>query len=234
MELSEPGAGRSERSRDRSGRRAPGTPRSELERQRLWREIGVAQVREEILEAVLAACGERGYREVTVKDIYERYGGYRAEFYTHFTSKAECYEAAYAAEIERLCRRLIRTCEAAESWPAGLRAALEELASFVSERREVATGVLVGAHVAGAAVGAKRAEVFERLTRAVDDARRETSASRHAPPPIAASFILSAIEESAVSALTRGEPESFEAAVPSLAWLATNIYFGEEEARAQL
>jgi AcrR family transcriptional regulator len=213
---------------------APGTPSTELERLRLQREIAAAQVREQSLDAVLLVCGERGYRNVTVKHIYERYGGYRAEFYSHFASKAECYEAAYAAEMDRLCRRLLRACEAAEDWPAGLRAALEELASFVSERGELATGLLVEAHVAGGAVGVKRAEVFERLTRAVDDARRETSKSRHAPPPITAFFILSAIEESVVSALTRGKPEDFAVAVPHLAWLATNLYFGEEAARGQL
>lgn len=208
----------------------PGGPGS----QRLRREIAAAQVREQILDAVLAACGERGYRNVTVKDIYERYGGYRVEFYRHFDGKAECYEVAYAAEVDRLCRRVLRACEGAESWPAGVRAALEELAGFVADRREIATGVLVEAHVAGGAVRAKRAEVFERLTRAVDDARRETSASRHAPPPVTANFILSAIEESVVSALARGEPQAFAAAVPSLAWLATCLYFGDEAAEAQL
>jgi AcrR family transcriptional regulator len=207
---------------------AAGTPRAELERQRRRREMAEAQVREQILEAMLGACGELGYRAVTVKDVYQRYGGYRVEFYRQFANKAECYAVAYETEVERLWRRLARACETADDWAGGLRAALEELAEFVSERPYDATGLLVESHVAGGPAGVKRAEVVERLTRAVDGARRETSASRHSPPPITASFIVSAIEESVVSALARGAPEDFAAAVPALTWLAVRFYFEGE------
>lgn len=187
-----------------------------------------AQAREQILETMLGACGELGYRAVTIKDVYQRYGGYRVEFYRHFGNKAECYAVAYETEVERLWRRLARACEAADDWPRGLRAALEELAEYVRERPDRAAGLLVEAHVAGGRAGTKRAEVVERLTRAVDGARRETSASRHSPPPITASFIVSAIEASVVNALACGAPEDFAAAVPSLTWLAVCLYFGEE------
>jgi AcrR family transcriptional regulator len=203
----------------------------EPKRQR--REKVDAQAREQILEAMLGACGELGYRAVTVKDVYERYGGYRVEFYNHFASKAECYAVAYELGIERLWRRLMRACEAAGDWASGLQAALGELAAFVSERSDIAAGLLVQARVAGGPAGAKRAEVLERLTCAVDGARRETSASRHSPPPITARFMVSAIEESVVSALARGVPEDFAAAVPSLAGLGVTFYFSGEAGRGK-
>jgi AcrR family transcriptional regulator len=193
------------------------------------REMAAAQVREQIFQAVLRACGELGYQRTTVKDVYQRYGGYRLEFYNHFDNKAECYAVAYEREIELLWRRLTRVCEAAGDWRRGLRAALAELAAFVEKDRALAAGLLVEAHIAPAPVRAKRTEVFERLTRAVDGARRETSASRHSPPPITAAFILSAIEESVVSSLARGAPQDFAAAVPSLAWLGSFVYFGEDD-----
>lgn len=186
-----------------------------------------AQAREQILEAMLEACGELGYRAVTVKDVYQRYGGYRAEFYRHFTNKAECYAEAYGTAVEQLWRRLDRTCGAADGWAAGLRAVLDDLADVVGEKPHRAAGLLVGVHVARGPAWDKRTEVFERLTRAVDGARRETSGSRHSPPPVTARFIVSAIEESVVSALAIGSPEGFAAAVPSLAWLGTCLYFGE-------
>jgi hypothetical protein len=40
-----------------------------------------AQVREQILEAVLRTCGELGYPRATVEDVCRAYGGYRLEFY---------------------------------------------------------------------------------------------------------------------------------------------------------
>ncbi|HSS33308.1 MAG TPA: TetR/AcrR family transcriptional regulator [Solirubrobacterales bacterium] len=213
--MSEPRAGRSSQ------------PEDHADEALNLREIAAAQVREQILEAVLRACGELGYQRTTVEDVYQRYGGYRLEFYNHFANRAECYAIAYEREIERLWRRLMRACEAAGDWRDGLRAALAELAAFVEEDGPLAAGLLVEAHIAPAPIRAKRTEVFERLTRAIDSARRETSASRHSPPPITAAFILSAIEESVVSALARGVPQDFGASVPSLAWLGAYLYFGE-------
>lgn len=209
--------------------RAEGSSRAEDHAEEAFdlREMAAAQVREQILQAVLRACGELGYQRTTVKDIYQRYGGYRLEFYNHFDNKAECYAVAYEREIELLRRRLMRICETAGDWRGGLRAALAELAAFVEKDRALAAGLLVEAHVAPAPVRAKRTEVLERLTRAVDGARRETSASRHSPPPITAAFILSAIEESVVSALARRAPQDFAAAVPSLSWLGSCLYFGD-------
>ena len=224
--------GRSEREKPtQADAETAGTPRGELARQRQRREVAEAQIREQILESMLASCGEVGYRAVTVQDVYRRYGGHRVEFYRHFANKAECYAVAYELGIERLWRRLARGCSAADGWAGGLRAALDGLASYVSQDSAVAAGLLVEAHVAPDPARAKRTEVLERLTRAVDSARRETSASRHSPPPITARFIVSAIEESVVSALASGTPEEFAAAVPSLAHLAVNLYFGDEPAR---
>lgn len=202
------------------------TPRGELARQRRRRSAAQAQIREQILEAMLTCCGELGYQAATVKDVYRRYGGYRVEFYRQFASKADCYAVAYELGIERLCRRLMRSCEAADSWAEGLRAALTELAAYISEDSLVAAGLLVEAHVAPGLVKAKRTEVLERLTCAMDGARRETTTSRHSPPPITASFIVCAIEESVVAALARQAPEEFAAAVPALQGLAECFYFG--------
>jgi AcrR family transcriptional regulator len=207
---------------------APGTPRGELARQRRRRSAAEAQVREQILEAMLASCGELGYRAVTVKDVYQRYGGHRVEFYRHFANKAECYAIAYELGIEQLRDRLLRSCEAADGWAKGLRAALAELAVYVDEDSLIAAGLLVEAHVAPGPVKAKRTEVLERLTRAMDGARRETTPSRHSPPPITASFIVCAIEESVVDALARKAPKKFAAAVPALQELAECLYFGDQ------
>ena len=88
-------------------------------------------------------------------------------------------------------------------------------------------------HLARGPAQHKRVEVIERLSRAIDCARRET-ASRHSPPPITAAFMVSAIEESAAMALASGAPERFAAAVPELAHLVTAAYFGEKAAREEL
>jgi hypothetical protein len=125
----------------------------------------------------------------------------------------------------------------AASWREGLLAALEELGRYLEERPLEARGLLVEVHVAGKPAAARRREVLERLTRAVDSARRETK-SRHSPPPLTAPFIVGAIDAAATSALYKVRPHEFaEAAMPDLLWMAVGAYFGREaadEERAKL
>jgi AcrR family transcriptional regulator len=184
-------------------------------------------LRERIMEAALETCGERGYRDATVQDVIDRYGGHRQQFYAHFASKKECYAAAYEFEVERLYATLRDLAQAEPSWHRGLAAILTGLAGFLCERPAFARGLLVEVHVAGGSALLKRLEVFERLTRAVDSARHETE-SRHSPPPVTATFMVGAIEAAVTSALTRAEPEDFSAAVPELAQMVLAAYFGDE------
>jgi AcrR family transcriptional regulator len=200
---------------------------------RAEREGADSEARERIIEAMLEACGERGYRKATVADAIQRCGSHRVQFYRHFANKADCYTAAHEGWIERVCEALLATGRAERGWRPGLRAALRELARFARERPALARGLLVEAQVAGGPVLAKRKEALERLSRAVDSARRETE-SRHDPPPVTATFMIGAIEGAVTSALLKRVPEEFAAAVPELAAMVVAAYFGEDAAEEEL
>jgi AcrR family transcriptional regulator len=209
------------------------TPRGELARIRAAQAGQTSQLRERIMEAVLETCGKRGYRDTSVQDVIDRYGGYRHQFYRHFASKAACYAAAYEFEVERRCTALAVLAAAESNWCRGLVAVLQELADFLCERPVLARGLLVEVHVAGGPALLKRLEVFERLTRAIDSARRETE-SRHSPPPVTATFMVGAIEAAVIQALVRADPQDFAAAVPELAHMILAAYFGDEVAGKEL
>jgi AcrR family transcriptional regulator len=136
----------------------------------------------------------------------ERYGGYRVQFYRHFANLAEAYANAHATHTQRLERRLLDAGAAATDWRAGLLAALEELALFACESPALARGLLVEARVAGGPATGRRKEVLERLSRAIDSARRE-SGSRHSPPPLTALFMVDAIDTAVARALIEGQPQ---------------------------
>lgn len=208
-------------------------PRGELARMRAEREGQDSEARARIIEAMLETCGEHGYRKATVASTIQRYGGYRMQFYRHFASKAECYAVAHESWIERLCEAMLAAGATERGWRPGLCAALGELARFACERPALARGLLVEVQVAGKPALQKRAQVLERLSRAVDSARRETK-SRHDPPPVTASFMVGAIEAAVTSALVKGEPEEFAAAVPELAAMVVAAYFGDEAAEEEL
>lgn len=176
---------------------------------------------------MLLVCGELGFRQVTVQAVLERYGGNRGQFYRHFANLGECYGVAYEVEAEHLCQEILRAGAAESTWRRGLRAALDALANFARQRPLAARALLIDVHIAGGPAMVKRKEMFERLSHAIDSARRETE-SRHSPPPLTALFMVSAIEASMVSALLSGEPERFEEAVPELAEVVAAAYFDDE------
>jgi AcrR family transcriptional regulator len=176
-------------------------------------------VRSAIMESMLLCCGETGYRQVAVEQVYRRSGGYRSQFYRYFASKKECFEAAYAEEAERLCGELLSHV----GEPEGLSGALVGLGRYVSDEPARAKAIFVEVHVAGGAALAKRREILERLTRALDSACRHNG-SNHPPPPMTAEFMICAVDQAVSSALLRDNPREFASAVPELAGLIAQAY----------
>lgn len=86
---------------------------------------------------------------------------------------------------------------------------------------------------AGGIALARRREVFERLSRAIDRARRETTEPRHSPPPITAAFILSGIEAVALKTL-REDGGDFDEFLPGVLYFSISYYFGDEAAAAEV
>jgi AcrR family transcriptional regulator len=204
---------------------AAGTPRRRLAEIRAEQLHADSELREQIMVAALQVSGELGYRKLTVQKVLERYGGHRVQFYSHFANVGACYATAYATHAGRLRDELLKAGAAQPSWRAGLRAALRELAAFACESPLLARGLLIEAHVAGPPTLGHREEVLERLSRALDSARREIG-SRHSPPPLTAPFMVSAIDAAVVSALAKGEPQRFAAAAPELEQMISAAYFG--------
>jgi AcrR family transcriptional regulator len=209
------------------------TPGRALERLRTGERESDVQAARRLARAAVEVSGEVGYRRSTVALILARAGAGRTAFYRHYADRHEAYRSGYEEGIETLARRLLEAGGGAEDWSAGLRAALDQLAGFATREPTYANGLLAQVHVAGGAALDKRKEVSERLSRAVDGARRETHPSRHSPPPIAAEFIVSAIEQSVIGALSRGVPEEFAETVPELLHLAASTYFGPGAAGAE-
>lgn len=182
------------------------------------------ETRHRIMGAMLSATGELGYRAVSVSEVLTRCGSYRSQFYRYFPNKGACYQASYAEGSAALTAQLL-AAESCGDWRAALQESLRRLGRFLVECPHFARGLLVEVHVARGEALARHREVVERLSRAIDRARREPEA-RHSPPPLTAEFMVRALESAATSALLSGNPRRFESAVPELAGLVVQAYFG--------
>jgi AcrR family transcriptional regulator len=180
--------------------------------------------------AVLELSGAVGYGNVTVAAILERSGSNRSRFYTTFGGKEDCYTTAHGEAADRLVSRLLDGCETRD-WRSGMREALVELARFTAEDADLAAGLIAEVHGAGGAALVKRNEVLERLSRAVDGARRDTKGSRHSPPPVTSRFIVEAIESTVIRTLL--ERDRLAEEIPGLLYIAVACYFGTTAARRE-
>jgi AcrR family transcriptional regulator len=179
--------------------------------------------------AALEVSAEVGYHGLTVQGILERAGLSRGTFYRRYKGKDDCYEIAYASQVDLLVNRLLAACGAEQNWRAGFEVAMRELGSYIAREPLLANGVLVQVFPAGGAAMEKRGQVLERLTAALDRARDEAE-SGYSPPPIAARFIAAAIEETATAALSR-DPKGFSASIPALTYLTAVTFLGADAAR---
>lgn len=174
--------------------------------------------------AMLLCCGEVGIGRVALAEVLARAGATQGDFDASYSGLRECFVRAYAEESQLLCDRILEAGARQPTWRAGLRAALSELGAYVAENPLYSRALLVEVYVAGRDALACKTERFERLSRALDSARRETT-SRHSPPPLTALFMVSTIEAAVVSALARGTPDEFPKVVPELELLVTRAYF---------
>jgi AcrR family transcriptional regulator len=189
--------------------------------------------RERLLEAILLVSGERGYEEIAVQDVIERARTSRATFYKHFNDKEDCFTQAYSDAGGWLYRRLIGAAKRQPSWREGLRAALSELLEFCANQPAIARALLVEAHAVGGETLAEHDLLMERLSRAIDGARREID-SRQAPPPVTATFMVGAIETLVRARLMSDNPESAPEMLPGLLHFVVMQYFGESAAWEEL
>ncbi len=184
---------------------------------------------ERILEAMLLTSGELGYEQVAVRHVIERAQTSRATFYKHFVDREDCFAQAYGDAGEWLYQRLIGAGRRQPSWREGLRAALAELLEFCANQPAIAKAIFVEVHAAGERSLAQRRDLMERLSRALDSARREIP-TRQAPPPITSDFIVGAIDTLLAAKLLDGDAERAPEMLPGLLHFVVMQYLGESAA----
>jgi AcrR family transcriptional regulator len=185
--------------------------------------------RDRLLEAMLVVSGELGYEQVAVRHVIERAKTSRATFYKHFEDREDCFAQAHRDASEWLYRRLTGVAKRQPSWRAGLRAAMAELLEFCANQPAVARALFVEVHAAGERALAQRRELMERLSRALDSARREIP-SRQAPPPVTSSFIVGAIDALVCAKLMDDDAARAPEMLPGLLHFVVMQYFGEAAA----
>lgn len=195
---------------------------------------GKRRARERLVEAVLTVSGERGYENIAVQDVIEAAKASRATFYKYFQDKEDCFAQSYGEAADWLYQRLAAVAQRQTSWKEGLRATVAELLEFCANQPAVARALFVEVHAAGGDALRHHEVLMERLSHAIDGARRENY-SRQAPPPLTAAFMVGAIETLVRSKLMSDDPpESAPELLPGILHFVVMQFYGEDAAWEEL
>lgn len=187
-----------------------------------------------IMEAMLTAAGEIGFRDVAVQQVLERSGGHRVQFWERFESKEECFELAHAAWTDRLVAEILTAALAEDEWRRQLRGGIVAFLRFVEDRPALSRALLIEAEVAGGAAAAKRDETIERLGEALDSIREQLPVGER-PPPLTGIFIAGGIAAQVSERLAaRAGGEEIWVGLPELLRFAVGPYLGEAAAAEEV
>lgn len=188
--------------------------------------------RARIIQSMVDAVGERGYKETRVVDVVEGAGVSRATFYDIFDDLEDCFLASYDA----VAARLLDATSAAFNEPAdapwaerirnGMKALLDLLASRPADARFAIVEVLA----AGPNALVRRDAVLRRLTEFIDAGRAQSSIEL---PGITSVAIVGGIQELLYSEVIHGATAQLPARLPDITYWITQPFLGNEAAAAE-
>jgi AcrR family transcriptional regulator len=199
----------------------------------LPREFVVHNQRERLIAGLAEAVAENGYSGTTIGHITRHAAVSRRTFYEHFSSKDECFVAAYDAVSEQLRECVADAFEEQEEWPQAVRAGLAAMLSFLAAEPNLARLCMVEALVAGPVV-------VERYDAAIKGLVPYFEAGREGRSPEVLERLSPTTEEALVGGMVSlisrriiaGKTAELEALLPDLIEITLTSYVGSAEAAA--
>jgi AcrR family transcriptional regulator len=195
----------------------------------LSRETVTESQRGRIIQSMIEAAAEQGYRQTRVVDVVEGAGVSRATFYDLFDDLEDCFLASY----DFVSARLIETASAAfnespdASWPERIRNGMSAFLGLLASWPAGARFAIVEVLAAGPNALVRRDAVLRRFTEFVDAGRAQSSIEL---PGITSVAIVGGIQELLYSEVIHGATAQLPARLPDITYWITQPFLGNEAA----
>ena len=197
----------------------------------LPREFVVHNQRERLIAGLAEAIAENGYSGTTIAHITRHAAVSRRTFYEHFSSKDECFVAAYDTVMVELRDRVSAAFEGADDWPHAVKAGIGAMLEFLAAEPSLARLCMVEALVAGPVV-------VERYDAAIQSFVPYFQSGREGRPPEVLARLSPTTEEALVGGMVSlisrriiaGKAEELEELLPDLVEFTLTPYVGSAEA----
>jgi AcrR family transcriptional regulator len=218
-------------SSDEEGECPPELSRLPPGRHGLPREFVALNQRKRLIAGMAEAIAEHGYIGTTIGHITGHAAVSRRTFYEHFSSKEECFLAAYDSVMSGLQERVSQGFEEASDWPHAIKFGMRAMLKFLTEETNLARLCMVEAFVAGPVV-------LERYEAMIQGLIPYLRSGRAGLSPEALAFLSPTTEEALVGGIVSlisrrimaGQAAGLESLLPDLVEFVLTPYLGGAEA----
>ncbi len=181
-----------------------------------------------MLDAVARAVAEKGYEKASVADILAGAGVSRRTFYEQFTDKEDCFLAAYATIFADLAANALGAYRSRRRWSDRIAAGLEVFIGQLAAEPAYARAGIVEVLAAGPRAIEQRDRLLRSFHPLFDPARPEVP--DHGAPRIVAEATVGGIYEVIYRHIVAEGPETLDALLPELTYLALAPFVGSKAA----
>jgi AcrR family transcriptional regulator len=197
----------------------------------LPREFVVHNQRERLIAGLAEAVDENGYAATTIAHITRHAAVSRRTFYEHFSSKDECFVAAYDTVMAQLRERVAVAFDREDDWPHAAKAGIAAMLGFLGAEPHLARLCMFEALVAGPVV-------VERYDAAIQSLVPYFEAGREGRPREVLARLSPTTEEALVGGMVSlisrrifaGRTAELESLLPDLVEFTLTPYLGSAEA----
>jgi AcrR family transcriptional regulator len=194
-------------------------------RHHLPRDFVAQHQRARLFAAIVVLIDEQGYPATSLTQIVKKAGVARHTFYEHFKGKEDLFLAVFDEATERTIRVAREAIEAeAESWEAGLSAAVGAVLAEVAKNPSLARVCLVETQSAGLAAMERYEEAVQAFA-AILRAGRESDPRRAEVPNSLEEIVVGGAVWMIITRLTT-DPDSVEELRPRLVEFMVAPYLG--------
>lgn len=208
---------------------APRLARLPRGRHGLPREFVSRNQRDRLAAATIAVVAENGLNEATIAQICAAASVSRRTFYAYFSSKEECFFAAYDTVVRYLCTETDAVAADQVTWPGKVAAKLQAGLEFFAGNPDLAKFCLAVPQQAGAGAAARYRLAADRVLANLRDGMPPPPATKSPPEAVAAS-LAGGMAALVMRKVDRGEGESLPDLLPDLLELFLAPYLGRPEA----
>jgi AcrR family transcriptional regulator len=185
--------------------------------------------RERMLLAMSELAAERGYQKTTIELIAKTSRVALVTFYEHFSSKEECFLAAFDESVVAAKGVFVELVDREEPWEGQISLGLEVFLEMVAKEQARAKLCIVEAQAAGSASLSRYQAMLESVAPKLREGREFNPRASRLPDGLEVA-IAGGIAWLVHQRLIAGEADGLKALLPEMLQVTLTPYLGEAEA----